>query len=411
MALHELLNDLNWSRNLKNIIILLFIDFKKAFDTVDPFILLEKLKHYCFSSDAINLMINYFFNRKQLVKLGDVKSSLLQISLGVPQGSILGPLLFKIFINDIVFFIKLLAKLFADDTTLYNNYDPKTFSIQLAIEDFKKSLGPLLEWCEFNRLDINWDKTHFMFISYRKQVFPEFIEVLGNRILVVDEFKLLGITLDNTLNFCKHVSNTLKAINSKLFSIKRLFFLPLAVKIQFFKTFILPYFDYCFSLCIYFPKYVLQNLQNHYYFCLFKLFEFDFKNLNYSEINNFLKNYKLFSFECGVFYRLSLFIGKIINSIYAPPNLRSLLKRSENSRSLRNSNQFIVKRTKNHYGEATFSYFFSKFLNNVFKDSLNNLGRLSSKKYLNDNFDRLFNIFLTNFDKFNLEYRVNTSLR
>ena len=125
-------------------------------------------------------------------------------------------------------------------TTLYKNYDPKKHTIQSAIEDFKKSLEPVLEWCEFNRLDINWDKTHFMFISYRKHLFPEFIEILGNRVLVVEEFKLLGITIDNTLNFCKHVSNTLKAINTKLFSIKRLFFLPFAVKIQFFKTFILP---------------------------------------------------------------------------------------------------------------------------------------------------------------------------
>ena len=57
-------------------------------------------------------------------------------------------------------------------------------------------------------------------------MFPEFIEVSGNRALVVDQFKLLGITLDNTLNFCKHVSNALKAINTKLFSIKRRLFLP-----------------------------------------------------------------------------------------------------------------------------------------------------------------------------------------
>jgi len=250
-----------------------------------------------------------------------------------------------------------------------------------------------------------------MFISYRKHSFPESIEVLRNRVSVVNEFKLLGITIDNTLNFRKHVSNTLKAINTKLFSIKRLFFLPFAVKMQFFKTFILPYFDYCFSLCIYFPKYVLQNLQNHYYFCLFKLFVFDFKDCNFSEINNYLKNYKLFSFEYRVFFRLRLFIGKILNSVYAPPNLKGLLIRSGNSRSLRNSNQFSMVRTNNHFGEATFSYFFSKFLNTVFKDSLNNLSRLSSKKFLNDNFDRLFNLFVSNFDKFNLEYRVNTSLR
>jgi hypothetical protein len=92
-------------------------------------------------SNAINLMTNYFLKRKKLVKLGNFKSYLLQISPAVlsPEGSILGPLLFQIFFNEIIFFIKLLADLIADDTTLYNNYDPKNFSIQLAIEDFKKS--------------------------------------------------------------------------------------------------------------------------------------------------------------------------------------------------------------------------------------------------------------------------------
>ena len=80
----------------------------------------------------------------------------------------------------------------------------------IFIDDFQKSLGPLLEQFESNRLDINWDKTHFMFISYRKQAFPEFTEPLGNLVLVVDEFKLLGITLD-TLNYLKECVEYIKS--------------------------------------------------------------------------------------------------------------------------------------------------------------------------------------------------------
>ena len=97
----------------------------------------------------------------------------------------------------------------------------------------------------------------------------------------MSDFKLLGITIDNELNFTKHSSFKKKIINRKLFSIKRLFFLSTSVKIQFFKTFILPYFDYCLSLSIYFPKSTLQRINNCFNLCLFRLFKFkpEIKNL------------------------------------------------------------------------------------------------------------------------------------
>jgi len=78
----------------------------------------------------------------------------------------------------------------------------------------------------------------------------------------VTSFKLLGVTLDNKLTFTEHCSNLKKIINRKLYSIKRLFFLCTSVKIHFFKTFILPYFDYCLSLIIYFPSSAYQSLCN-----------------------------------------------------------------------------------------------------------------------------------------------------
>ena len=99
---------------------LLFIDFKKAFDTVDSNLLLSKLFHYGFDTKALLLIADYFKNRQQLTKINNSTSEPNKVILGVPQGSILGPLLFLIYINDLIFYINdASAKLFADDTTIY----------------------------------------------------------------------------------------------------------------------------------------------------------------------------------------------------------------------------------------------------------------------------------------------------
>ncbi len=170
------------------------------------------------------------------------------VDLGLGQGTILGPLCFIIFINDLPNYIKNTdSNLFADDTTLlyYDN------TIEKLILKNKNSLDIFTRWCTHNRLDINWDKTNLMFIHNKRNVIiPDFVEYNDNKIEVVNEFRLLGVTIDNKLSFIKHVRNIESMINKKMYSIKRLFHLPKSVKVQFFKTFITPYFDYCSSLLI-----------------------------------------------------------------------------------------------------------------------------------------------------------------
>ena len=189
--------------------------------------------------------------------------------------------------------------------------------------------------------------------------------------------------------------------------------MPTTVKIQFFKTFILPCFDYCLSLVIYFPKYTIQKLANSYYMCLFKLFNFNFNNKDCTYINNFLKRYKLFSFEHRILLRISMFIFKITRSPFGPLLLKNqIIKKNENTvYELRENEKYVIPRIHNHYGEATFSYFVNNLLNNTLKEELKCLTLTDFKAVILYNFESLFIKFIENNPKFQLQYKVYDSFR
>ena len=132
--------------------------------------------------------------------------------------------------------------------------------------------------------------------------------------------------LDTKLNFVGHVNMLKKSILSKMYAIKRIFYLSFNVKMLFFKTFLLPYFDYCLSLIIYFSKTAINTFAKIYYLCLYKLFYFNFNNSNTHQINSRLNCFSLSSFEYRCMYKFFDFSYNIKYNRHAPKELSAILR-------------------------------------------------------------------------------------
>ena len=210
---HALLNAQNsLLQNLsKNqVSLLLLIDFSKAFDMVDHSILLKKLEHYGIRGLALKWLESYLSDRKQFVSINGTDSETLVMDYGVPQGSILGPLLFIIYINDIPE-IAQYAKfiLYADDANIIltaNNIDEINSQLKNLTSD-------LLKWTEHNGLALNLKKTNYMIFSRTKNIeLPEPLIISETLIEHKREARFLGVIMDESLDWSRHVN----AVQSKM---------------------------------------------------------------------------------------------------------------------------------------------------------------------------------------------------
>ena len=221
-ALLQLLR--SWQKSLDdgNIVGTILMDLSKAYDCLPHDLLIAKLAAYQVDFKSLCLIQNYLSNRFHRVKIGTKFSNWLEILLGVPQGSILGPILFNIFINDLLLFI-CDANIcnFADDNSLYAAGKDQAEVISVL----QKEISNVLYWFKVNSMAANPDKFQLMFLGKNKD---NIAKISFENIILqpTNCVKLLGINIDNKLNFnnhvqalCKNASNKIKA----LFRIKKIF--------------------------------------------------------------------------------------------------------------------------------------------------------------------------------------------
>ena len=187
------------SKNLDNKLITcsLFLDLSKAFDCCDHEILLDKLYHYGIRGVSHELFSNFQQNIMQCTKIGAFKSSYKRISCRVPQGTVISPLLFLIYINDITKASSFHTTLFVDDVNLHMSNS----CINVLQTTVNLELCKIDHWVRANKLSLDYNKTNFMLLTSRKHNPASFKVTINNHnISPEDKLKYLGVLLDNKLN-------------------------------------------------------------------------------------------------------------------------------------------------------------------------------------------------------------------
>ena len=245
MALADTLNRITCELDEGNSVIGLFLDLKKAFDTVNFVILLRKLEFYGVRGIALDLLRNYLSHRCQRVSLNGHLSVTEVCSCGVPQGSILGPLLFLVYINDLPNALdEAFTIMYADDTNIFM----RGRNVDLVTIAFNRQLVNLNKWLQCNRLSLNLSKTKSMIFSLNHQTRGRMLSLSFDGTLVdtITSTTFLGVKIDNSLTWSNHISHVCSKIAKSIGILKKVSnIFNQATLLGLYNSFILPYLNYC----------------------------------------------------------------------------------------------------------------------------------------------------------------------
>ena len=321
-------------------------DLSKAFDCLNHQLLIAKLEAYGFSRLSLALIFSYLTGRKQRTKINNSLSEWADISSGIPQGSILGPLLFNIYINDIFYFIKE-DKItnYADDTTPYAIEN----SIDKLIDTLEEDINIILTWFDNNFFKLNPDKCKLLITNHAENVA---IKIKDVNIIAEKSVKLLGIKIDNNLNFDEHVSSLCKKANMKLHALSRISHLMNKDKLRLLmKAFIESQFAYC-PLVWMFHSRILNNKINKLHERALRLV---YKDIHLS-FHEMLEIDKSFSIHDRNLQKLATEMFKVKNNL-SPSFMKSIFILNECKYDLRKNPGFTGKNIRTTaYGSETISY-------------------------------------------------------
>ena len=187
------------------------MDLLKAFDTINHELLVAKSNAYCLSEPSLKLIYNYLKHRLQHIKINSSFSDWSELIEGVPQGFVLGTLLFNIYLNDLFHIV--------NDGDIYNYANDTTpnvcdSSLKVVIEKLEKSSQLAMKWFSHNYMKLNAEKCEFLITGHRFEHL--WLNVGETQVCEKNQVKLLGITIDNELNFDDHITKICRKANSKL---------------------------------------------------------------------------------------------------------------------------------------------------------------------------------------------------
>lgn len=381
-ALNGIINDWKNYQEQNKIILVTFLDFQRAFETIEPKLLLKKLQTYGVKNGELRWFESYLTERKQKVKLQDTVSNQISNHLGVPQGSILGPLLFILYVNDLGNCLQhCKIEMFADDTAIY--VEAKT--IEEATAKMNGDLNTLYKKICENKLKLNIDKTKVMLIGNKTNVNNSEvnIEIKENKLELVTKIKYLGVMVDNKLNFTNNIDYICSKIGQKINVLNRLRKeLNQNQKITVYKSIIEPHFIYAASILFLASQTDIKRLQKLQNKCMRAI-------LNVSRLTSkriMLEILEFMSVNQIIVYFMLIFLYKIISGV-APPYLQNKIKyKNENNRkkTLRSGNEIEKSIAKKACSQNSLFYRGIAIFNSI-PDNIKEIGSMASfKKYLRE---------------------------
>ena len=362
-ALLRVQNDILQAIDSEGAAILVLLDLSAAFDTIDHKILLSTLTtEFGITGNALSWFDSYLSDRYQSVTINGVSSQKHKLQFGVPQGSVLGPLLFTAYTKPLGRIIKecgLQYHLYADDTQLYLAFKPTEGAAQVALEQIQKCVKKIKDWMAENFLKLNDDKTEVLVITkntnlsknINNQLSP--IQIGESVVDPKENVRNLGVIFDSVCSSEKHVSNICK---STYYQIRNIGLVRRYLDIESTKTLVHAYvtsrLDYCNSLLYGIPKELIQKLQR----VQNTAARLITKSKKYDHITPVLKKLHWLPIEQRIVYKVLLLVYKALHD-QAPQYLKELLVLYSPSRDLRSKDKFLlddVTTRYKKYGDRTF---------------------------------------------------------
>ena len=387
-ALTRVHNDILCDIDRYNCVILILLDLSAAFDTVDHAVLLRRLKN-CFgiTGKPLSWIRSYLSDRTQCVYINGERSSTYQLTCGLPQGSVLGPILYTMYtlpLGNIIRHHNMKYHLYADDTQLYMSFCPSSSNEpDLTRTRIEACIKDIQLWMSSNKLKLNDEKTELLVLHAQNRPQPQLLSISAGDDVITrsNEVRNIGVWFDKTLNMEKHINMTCKSAFYHLRNIAAIRkFISSKDCETLIHAFIRSKIDYCNSLLSGLPAQQLKKLQ-HVQNSAARLLTLSKKH---EHITPILQDLHWLPISERINYKIILLTFKALNNM-APEYLKELLHRYTPKRQLRSSTKNLLEVPKfnmKSYGQRSFSVRAPQLWNNL-PEHIKNCSNINTfKKYL-----------------------------